>query len=125
MAVYIKFKDADYFNQKMNTTANFGAGFADPVSTIIKLYQNMYKADLEMLFPNSQVRMITLDKTIIVGSTLLGGAVVIVTKPGTSLLLLVGLLSYWLGSSSQEVAVNTQQLIALGIGAGVLGDFIF
>jgi uncharacterized integral membrane protein len=38
---------------------------------------------------------------------------------------LAGLLSYWLGFSRQEVTVNTQQLIALGIGAGVLGGFIF
>jgi hypothetical protein len=109
----------------MNTTVNFGADFADPGSTIIKLFQNVPKVYLEMLFPNSQVRMITLDKTIIGGSALLGGAVVTVTKPGTFLLLIVGLLSYWMGFSSQEVAVNTLHSIALGIGAGVLGYFIF
>jgi hypothetical protein len=125
VAVYIKFKDADYFNQKKSTAANFEPGFADPGSTIIKLFQNVPKADLEMLFPNSQVRMRTIDKAIIGGSALVGGAVVLVTKLGASLLVLAGLLSYWFGFSSQEVTINTQQLIALGIGAGVLGGFIF
>jgi hypothetical protein len=125
VAVYIKFKDADYFNQQKRTATNFEPGFADPGSTIIKLFQNVPKADLEMLFPNSQVRMRTIDKAIIVGSALVGGAVVLVTKLGASLLVLAGLLSYWFGFSRQDVTINTQQLIALGIGAGVLGGFIF
>jgi hypothetical protein len=102
----------------MNTTANFGAGFADSGSTIIKLFQNVPKSDLKMMFSNSQVRMITLNKAIV------GDSVVLVTKLGTSLLFIVGLLSYWSGFSSQVLAVNTQQSIVLGIGAGELGDFI-
>jgi hypothetical protein len=120
VAVYIKFKDADYFNQTKSTSLNF-----EPGSTIIKLFQNVPKADLEMLFPNSQVRMRTIDKAIIGGSALVGGAVVLVTKLGASLLVLAGLFGYWLGFSSKEIAINSQQLIALGIGAGVLGGFIF
>ena len=120
VAVYIKFKDANYFNQSKKHTANF-----EPGSTIIKLFQNVPKADLEMLFPNSQVRMRTIDKAIIGGSALVGGAVVLVTKLGASLLVLAGLLSYWLGLSNKEVTINTQELIALGVGAGVLGGFIF
>jgi hypothetical protein len=54
-----------------------------------------------------------------------GGAVVFVTKLGASLLVLTGLLSYWLGFSHKEVTINSQQLIALAVGAGVLGGFIF
>lgn len=130
VAVYIKFKDADYFNQTKGTKLNLKQGTADsgstdPGATIIKLFQNVPKADLEMLFPNSQVRMRTIDKAIIGGSALVGGAVVLVTKLGASLLVLAGLFSYWLGLSNQEVTINTQQLIALGVGAGVLGGFIF
>ena len=55
----------------------------------------MPKADLEMLFPNSQVRMRTIDKAIIGGSALVGGAVVLVTKLGVVLLVLAGLLEDW------------------------------
>lgn len=120
VAVYIKFKDADYFEQNNINTQNF-----DPGSTIIKLFQNVPKADLEMLFPNSEVRMRTLDKAIIGGSALVGGTVVFATKLGATMLLLGSLFSYWLGLSNKDVTIGTQELIALGAGAGVLGGFIF
>lgn len=125
VAIYIKFKDADYFNQTKNSTLNSESGSAGPGSTIIKLFQNVPKADLEMLFPNSQVRMRTLDKAIIGGSALVGGAVVLVTKLGASLIVLAGLFGYWLGLSDKQVTISSQQLIALAVGAGVLGGFIF
>lgn len=120
VAIYIKFKNSDYFNQAKRTKLN-----VEPGSTIIKLFQNVPKADLEMLFPNSQVRMRTIDKAIIGGSALVGGAVVLVTKLGASLLILAGLFGYWLGLSHKEVTISTQELIALGVGTGVLGGFIF
>ncbi|WP_299082531.1 TMEM143 family protein [uncultured Paraglaciecola sp.] len=120
VAVYIKFKDAEYFNQTKGSALP-----VKPDSTIIKLFQNVPKADLEMLFPNSQVRMRTIDKAIIGGSAVVGGAVVLVTKLGASLIVLAGLLGYWMGLSKEEVSISSQQLIALGVGAGVLGGFIF
>lgn len=120
VAVYIKFKNADYFQQKKRVTQNF-----EPGSTIIKLFQNVPKADLEMLFPNSEVRMRPLDKAIIGGSALIGGSIVLVTKLGASLLLLSGLIAYWFGFTNKEVTISTNELLALGAGAGVLGGFIF
>lgn len=120
VAVYIKFKENEYFKHLKRTKLNF-----EPGSTIIKLFQNVPKADLEMLFPNSEVRMRTIDKAIIGGSAVVGGTVVLITKLGASFLLLAGLLSYWLGLSEQEVSMTSQQLLALGAGAGVLGGFIF
>jgi hypothetical protein len=120
VTVYIKFKDAQYFADKKRSTDNF-----EPGSTIIKLFQSVPKADLEMLFPNSEVRMRTLDKAIIGGSALVGGTIVLVTKLGASLLLLGGLFAYWLGLSDKEVTIGSQELLALGIGAGVLGGFVF
>ncbi|MFA3792560.1 TMEM143 family protein [Aliiglaciecola sp. SL4] len=120
IAVYIKFKNAEYFAQKKAKNLNF-----EPDSTIIKLFQNVPKADLEMLFPNSEVRMRTLDKAIIGGSALVGGTVVLVTKLGASLLLMAGLISYWVGLSDKAVTIGTQELIALCAGAGVIGGFIF
>ncbi|MDO6694481.1 TMEM143 family protein [Aliiglaciecola sp. 3_MG-2023] len=120
VAVYIKFKNADYFASKKMKPLNF-----EPNSTIIKLFQNVPKADLEMLFPNSEVRMRTLDKAIIGGSALVGGTVVLVTKLGASLLLMAGLISYWIGLSDKAVTIGTQELVALCAGAGVIGGFIF
>jgi hypothetical protein len=120
VAVYIKFKEQNYFNQTKSSSLNF-----EPGTTIIKLFQNVPKADLEMLFPNSQVKMRTIDKAIIGGSALVGGTVVLVTKLGASLIVLSGLLGFWLGLSNKEVTISTQELIALGVGVGVLGGFIF
>ncbi|WP_133467995.1 TMEM143 family protein [Paraglaciecola marina] len=120
VAVYIKFKEKDYFEQHQKPISHF-----EPGSTIIKLFQNVPKADLEMLFPNSEVRMRTIDKAIIGGSAIAGGAVVLVTKLGASLVVLAGLFSFWLGLSDQSVTISSQQLVILGSGIGVLGGFIF
>ncbi|MEP1383733.1 MAG: TMEM143 family protein [Paraglaciecola sp.] len=120
VAVYIKFKDKEYFKEHNKVINNF-----EPGSTIIKLFQNVPKADLEMLFPNSEVRMRTIDKVIIGGSAVAGGAVVLVTKLGASLVVLAGLFSFWLGLSDKSVTISSQQLIVLGTGVGILGGFIF
>ena len=120
VAVYIQFKDAAYFSKTKRTLIGF-----EPGATIIKLFQNVPKADLEMLFPNSQVRMRAIDKVVIGGSAIIGGAIVLITKLGASILLLLALFSYWFGLSDKPVTLNQQQLIALGLGSAIFGSFIF
>ena len=83
VAVYIKFKEKQYFDDRDRKKLNFVPG-----STIIKLFHNVPKADLEMLFPNSEVRMKTIDKLIIGVPAAVSGVVVIVTKLGATLILL-------------------------------------
>lgn len=97
----------------------------EPSSTIIKLFQNVPKADLEMLFPNSEVRMRPIDKVIIGASAVVGGAVVLVNKLGASILLFAALLSSWLGWRSKSVAMTQQHFISFGLGIGLFGGFIF
>jgi hypothetical protein len=120
VAVYITFKDKDYFEQKGKSPIGF-----EPSSTIVKLFQNVPKADLEMLFPNSEVRMRPIDKVIIGASAVVGGAVVLVTKLGASILLLAALFAYWLGWRSDSVAMTQQHFISFGLGIGVFSGFIF
>ncbi len=120
VAVYIKFKDKDYFDSQKRDLSHITPG-----STIIKLFQNVPKADLEMLFPNSEVRMRTIDKAIIGGSAVIGGTIMLVTKLGGSLILLAALFSYWLGFSDKEVTIGKTELIGLAVAFGVLGGFIF
>lgn len=120
VAVYITFKDDAYFAQKGELPVGFSPG-----STIIKLFQNVPKADLEMLFPNSEVRMRPLDKVIIGASAAIGGAVVLVTKLGASMLLLASVLAFWLGFKDEQVEITKQSLISFGLGMGVLGSFVF
>jgi hypothetical protein len=120
VAVYITFKDEAYFAQKKKQPVGF-----EPNSTIVKLFQNVPKADLEMLFPNSEVRMRPIDKVIIGASAVVGGAVVLVTKLGASILLLAALFSFWLGWRSESVAMTQQHFITFGLGIGVFAGFVF
>lgn len=120
VAVYIKFKEADYFEQQKRKHLYF-----EPGSTVIKLFHNVPKADLEMLFPNSTVRMKTIDKIIIGVPAAVSGIIVLVTKLGASLLLVGSVISFWLGFKDEEVQVKQQHLIALGAGLGTLAGFLF
>lgn len=119
VAIYIKFKERDYFEARKRKDLNFVPG-----STIIKLFHNVPKADLEMLFPNSKVRMKTIDKLIIGVPAAVSGAIVLVTKLGASLILIASVISFWLGFSKEEVQLNQKHLIALGVGLGTLGGFL-
>ena len=120
VAVYIKFKEAAYFEKRKRKDLYF-----EPGSTIIKLFHNVPKADLEMLFPNSRVRMKNIDKIIIGVPAAISGIIVLVTKLGASLLLVGSVISFWLGLKDQEVQIKQQHLIALGAGLGTLGGFLF
>ena len=120
VAVYIKFKEADYFSQKKQKNSYFTPG-----STIIKLFQNVPKADLEMLFPNSEVGMKNIDKLLIGLPAAVSGVAVVVTKLGASLLLIGSVISFWLGLTDQEVVIEQKHLITLGLGLGTLGGFLF
>lgn len=120
VAVFITFKDNAYFEKKKKKPFGY-----EPSSTIVKLFQNVPKADLEMLFPNSEVKMRPIDKAIIGVSALVGGTVVLVTKLGASILILWALFSFWLGFRSESVAMTQQHLISFGLGVAVFGGFIF
>ncbi len=120
VAVYITFKDEAYFKEKGQTPVSFKPG-----STIVKLFQDVPKADLEMLFPNSEVKMRPLDKLIISASAAIGGTMVLVTKLGASLLLMASCLSFWLGFKDDQVELTKQSLITFGVGMGVFGSFVF
>jgi len=120
VAVYITLKDKKHFQDKKKLPHG-----VEPGSTIVKLFQNVPKADLEMLFPNSEVRMRPIDKVIISASAVVGGAVVLVTKLGASILLLASILAFWFGFRDESVEMTQQHLISLVLGMGVFGGFIF
>ncbi|MBU2968216.1 DUF3754 domain-containing protein [Pseudoalteromonas sp. C2R02] len=120
VAVFITFKDKSYFDKKGKQPVGF-----EPSSTIVKLFQNVPKADLEMLFPNSEVKMRPIDKAIIGASAVVGGAVVLVTKLGASLILLAALFAFWFGFRSETVEMTQRHFMSFAIGMGVFGGFIF
>jgi hypothetical protein len=120
VVVYIKFKPQAYFDARQRRDLPYKPG-----ATLIKLFRNVPKADLEMLFPNSEVRMQTADKLIIGIPAAVSGGVILVTKLGASLVLVASLLAFWLGLRDTAVEINQQHLVALGLGLGTLAGFLF
>ena len=120
VVVYLKFKDAAYFS----AAGRRGLPYT-PGATLIKLFQNVPKADLEMLFPNSEIRMKTIDKLVIGIPAAVSGAVVVVSKLGASLALVGSLVAFWLGLRESSVDINQKHLVALGLGMVALGGFLF
>jgi len=120
VVMYIKFKEENYFKAKKRKSLYFTPG-----STIIKLFQNVPKADIEMLFPNSEVRMKTIDKLIIGIPAAVSGIAVVATKLGASILLIAAVISFWLGLREKEVNIEQQHLVALALGLTTLGGFLF
>jgi Protein of unknown function (DUF3754) len=89
------------------------------------LFQNVPKADLEMLFPNSEVRMKTVDKLIIGVPAAVSGIILTASKLGGTILLIAAAISFWLGLTQKEVKIEQQHLIALALGLATLGGFLF
>lgn len=99
--------------------------FNKPGSTILKLFQNVPKDDIEMLFPNTRLGMRLVDKLILGVPAVIGGGVVLSTKMGASLILLGGLLGFYAGLRSEPVHLDQAALLALVAALGTFGSFIW
>jgi hypothetical protein len=115
--LFIRFKD--------DVDSESALGDCQPGSTLLKLFQNVPEADVEMLFPNIRVGMRTLDKLIIGVPAVLSGGLVLTTKMGATLLLLGSLLGFWLGFSSKPVHLDKAALLVLIAGVGALGGYLW
>lgn len=119
--VFVKFKDASYFEAAGRKLDRLPF---TPGSTIIKLFQDVPRADLEMLFPNAQVRMRRTDKLVIGVPAIVSGVVVIATKLIAALLPVLLLLGFWFGVRREPVQLDQAQLVTLGAGLLAFGGFL-
>jgi hypothetical protein len=119
--VYVKFQDAAHFEAQGKDVDDLPF---TPGSTIIKLFQDVPRADLEMLFPNSRVRMRLIDKLLIGVPAVVSGIIVIVTKLLAALLPVLLLLGFWLGLRRDPVQLDQAQLVALGAALGAFGGYL-
>ena len=119
--VYVKFKDAAYFEGRSRKVDDLPFS---PGSTIIKLFQDVPRADLEMLFPNARVRMRRIDKLMIGVPAVVSGVIVVVTKLVAALVPLLLLLAFWIGMREEPVQLNQGQLVALGAGLMAFGGYL-
>ena len=119
--VYVKFKDAAHFQGRGKKVDDLP--FA-PGSMIIKLFQDVPRADLEMLFPNARVRMRAIDKLLIGVPAVVSGIIMVVTKLVAALLPVALLLAFWFGLRREPVELNQGQLVALGAGLAAFGGYV-
>ena len=112
-----------YIRFKQEIDSDSALGDCQGGSTMLKLFQNVPAADLEMLFPNIRVGMRMLDRLLIGVPALVSGGIVFTTKLGATLLLLGSLLGFWLGVSSKPVQLDKAALLALVAGLGALGGY--
>lgn len=120
VVIYVRFKDQHYFDQQERTELLF-----EPGTSLIKLFRNVPKNDLEMLFPNTEIRMKPIDKLVIGVPTAVGGLFMLITKLGSTLLLVFAVIAFWLGIRSEPASINQPTLIALTVGLGGLGGFLW
>ena len=78
-----------------------------------------------MLFPNTRVRMRTIDKLLIGVPALISGGIVLTTKLGASLVLLGSLLGFWLGLGGHPVEMNKTSIMVLLAGLAALGGYLW
>jgi hypothetical protein len=114
-----------YIRLKNEVDSDSALGDCQPGSTVLRLFQNVPEADLEMLFPNIRVGMRTLDKLMIGVPAVVSGGLVLTTKMGTTLLLLGSLLGFWLGMSSKPVQLDKAAFLVLSAGVVALAGYLW
>lgn len=126
VALILKYKGANYFEARQRKVENFTPG-----SMIVKLFKNIPKGDLEMLFPNAQVRMKLKDK-LLMGGVAVGGGITVMLKAGAGLVAMASIL--WLmtrtmiASGGRIPALGPVEISGMvgGVTAlGAIGAFLF
>ncbi|MDH3407666.1 MAG: TMEM143 family protein [Gammaproteobacteria bacterium] len=96
-----------------------------PGAVLVRMFQNVPKADLEMLFPNTSIRMRTVDKLMIGVPAAVSGGIILATKLGATLVLLGSLIGFWLGLHAKPVRLDTAALTVLFAGLATLGGYFW
>jgi len=96
-----------------------------PGSVVLKMFHNVPKADLEMLFPNTKIRMRLKDKLMIGIPALISGIILAVTKLGASFIIIGALVGFWLGFSDEPVTLNKTSLVVVLAGLGTIAGYLW
>lgn len=123
VALYVRFQDEAHFAAKHPDPRARAKALTRivPAATVLKLFQNIPKADLEMLLPNVDVRMKPSDIAVMGGTALLG-SIGVVLKLLPALVFVVFMVLWWLGIREQQPdpALVAAQLAALAVGGFAL-----
>ncbi|MFA7693257.1 MAG: DUF3754 domain-containing protein [Candidatus Hydrogenedentales bacterium] len=118
VVLYIRYRD-DYCSSAKNKTKVKGG------TTLIKMFRNVPKQDIEMVFPDPEPGMRGLDKALI-GLPAIGGGAMALPKLITSLTIFSSLFGYWFGRTQEAPDLKeTTTLVALMMGIGILGAYLW
>jgi hypothetical protein len=116
VCMWVRFKSRATLVRERGPT--FKPKHFEPGTTILKLFRNIPRADLEALFPNWQLRMRVIDKLLFGVPAVLGGIPVL-----AKLTPLVVVIAVLLGFHHGEI--DTPSLVAGLTGLVVLGSYLF
>lgn len=119
--VFVTFKDTDHFTDRDIDVDKLP--FA-PGSTVLKMFQDVPKPDIESLFPNTKIRMRWVDRLLIGIPAIISGIIVVSTKLLTTIGLLLLVAGFYLGVRDEPVELDQTTLIALGAGLGSVGGYL-
>jgi len=119
--VLVTYRDAEHFAARGVDPEDLAF---TPGSIVVKLFQDVPKADIEMLFPNAEVRMRWIDRLLIGVPAIVSGIIVASTKLLASLGLLVLLLGFYLGLTDEPVELDQTALVTVGAGLASFGGYL-
>jgi hypothetical protein len=91
----------------------------------LKMFQNVPRADIEMLLPSTEVRFRPIDTAIMAVPALVSGLVVLTTKLLPTLGLIALVVGAWLGLRDETPDLDQAALLLLFGGVMTLGGFLF
>lgn len=98
---------------------------AESGKALLKLFQNVPRPDLEMLFPNSRVGMRIMDKLLFGIPAAITGSIMVLTRLSTTVFVLGSIFAFWLGLSSKPVEWNRTTLVVIFAGLLTLGTYLW
>lgn len=119
VAIYARFQEAPWFAAKKRLKTTFKPGTA-----LLKLFQDVPCADIEMLLPNAEVRMRPKDHLLLAVPAALGG-IGVVLKFAATLAMVWFVLLAWFGLSERprNTAEETAALVGFGLALVAIGGF--
>ena len=122
VVIHTRVKPQSWFDAKSVDPADLNL---IPGHASLKQFQNVPRADIEMLIPSTQVRFRLMDTLMVGIPALASGIVVVSTKLLPTLALLFVLGAAWLGTNDEQPELDQTALAALFGGTVTLGGFMF
>ena len=122
VVVHTRVKPASWFEAQDRDPADRNL---IPGHVSLKQFQNVPRADIEMLLPSTQVRFRPIDTLLVGVPALASGIVVLTTKLAPTIGLIALLVAAWLGLRDDTPDLDQTSLVLLLGGAVTLGSFLF